>query len=273
MRHPALKLLFVLLQVALIFSARAATTVQAPPDIDHAPWSELLKKYVDDRGMVDYAAWKGSPDDRRALERYLGAFARSGAPAASREAEIAALINAYNAFTIQWILQNHPTPSIRETSDSWDGARWNIGGRKVSLDEIEHKNLRPLYGWKVHGTIVCAARSCPPLQREAFTAENLDMLTARAFRAWLDREDLNHYEPGQDRVLVSAIFKWFKEDFTGDGALPKVLQRFGPEKYRDFLVAGEFEVEYLDYHWGLNDQGGLGEDYKPGASALFKSIF
>jgi hypothetical protein len=252
---------------------RGAPTVEVPAGLDPAPWDALLKKYVNERGLVDYATWKATPADLQALDQYLAEFASTGRPLATGTEEIAALINAYNAMTIRWMLDNYPTPSIRETKDSWKGARWKIGGKTVSLDEIEHKNLRPLYGWKVHATIVCAARSCPPLQRDAFTAANLGALTAQAYTAWLGRTDLNHYDATKNTVYVSPIFKWFKDDFKGDGALDKILAAYGPEAGRAFFSKGAFAVEYLDYHWGINDQGKLGEDYKAGVSAIFKSIF
>lgn len=248
----------------------SAATVDVPAGIDPAPWDALLKKYVNDRGLVAYQAWKADAADLRKLDDFIAAYARAGgAPAAGAE-QIAALINAYNAFTIRWILQNFPTESIRELDDSWTKARWTIGGRVVSLDEIENKNLRPLYGWKVHATIVCAARSCPPLQAEAYTAANLEALTERAYRAWLARNDLNQFDEAAGVARVSPIFKWFKSDFTGDGELAAVLERLAPTRDRVFLVGRNYKVEYLDYRWGLNDQSGRGTDYSP---SLFKRLF
>lgn len=270
-RNPAAALLAPLFILAA--ALQGAPTINVPAGIDHVPWDALLKRHVDDRGLVDYAAWKKSAEDLRALDDYIAGFAAADTSRASGDEEIASLINAYNAFTIRWILENHPTESIRETSAAWPRKRWTIGGRRVSLNEIEHQNLRPLHGWKVHAAIVCAARSCPPLQAKAFTAANLESLTAQAFRAWLGRDDLNHYDPDNNRVVVSPIFSWFKEDFTGDADLPKVLARFGPSHLKDFFARGGFSVEHPDYHWGLNDQGRLGANYKPGAGALFKSIF
>ncbi|MBI2497829.1 MAG: DUF547 domain-containing protein [Opitutae bacterium] len=150
-----------------------------------------------------------------------------------------------------------------ELSDR-EQARWNIGGATVSLDEIEHKNLRPLFGWKVHATIVCAARSCPPLVNEAYTAANLVALTERAYRGWLAREDLNQFDEAAGAVRISPIFKWFKHDFTGDGELITLLLNYGPERSRTLLTGKKFSVDYLDYDWGLNDQGNQGRDYRPG---------
>ena len=256
--------------LGLAVAAAGAPTLRVPAGIPTSGWDELLRRHVDDRGLVDYAGWRAAPDDLVALDKFIAAYARSDGAAATGAEEVAALINAYNAFTIRWILQNYPTESIRELDGSWSKARWNIGGRTVSLDEIENKNLRPLYGWKVHATIVCAARSCPPLQAEAYTVANLEALTARAHRAWLAREDLNQFDEAAGVARVSAIFKWFKPDFTGDGELAAVLEKFAPARHRRFLARREYQTEYLDYHWGLNDRGGRGANYKPGLwSRLF----
>lgn len=187
--------------LASIFSPLfAAPTLNVPAGIDTKPWDALLKEYVNDDGLVAYEKWKSKAADMKVLDEFVNRYGATAGKHARGAEEIAALINAYNAFTVRWILQNYPTESIRDLDQSWDAPRWKIGGRSVSLDEIEHKNLRPLHGWKVHATIVCAARSCPPLQREAFTAANLDALTERAYRAWLGREDLNRFETGRAEI-------------------------------------------------------------------------
>lgn len=251
--------------LASIFSSLvAAPTIHVSAGIDTKPWDALLKKYVNDQGFVAYEKWKSDTADMKALDAFLDRYASAPPQPAEGAEEIASLINAYNAFTIRWMLQTYPTESIRALDDSFGGARWKIGGRTISLDEIEHKNLRPLIGWKVHATIVCAARSCPPLQREAFTAENLDALIEQAYRAWLAREDLNRFEPDKNRAIVSPIFKWFKGDFTGDGELPKVLARYAPERHRAFVEKADVKIDYLDYNWGLNDQSGRGSKFRAG---------
>lgn len=256
--------------LGIVVTSMSAGTLGVPAGIDPAPWDALLKKHVDARGLVAYRQWKADAADLRKLDDFIAAYAKSGGPVAGGPEQIAALINAYNALTIRWILQNYPTESIRELDGSWAKARWNIGGTTVSLDEIEHKNLRPLYGWRVHATIVCAARSCPPLVNEAYTAANLVALTERAYRGWLAREDLNQFDEAAGAVRISPIFKWFKSDFAGDGELAAVLEKFGPEGSRALLTGRKYSVDYLDYDWGLNDQGNRGRDYRPG---IFKRLF
>lgn len=255
---------------ALVSVAQAAPTLNVPSGIDPAPYEALLRTYVDAKGLVNYSAWKANPHDLRALSDYVAAFATTGGTPAREDEEVAALINAYNAITILWILQNYPTRSIRELDKSWSAARWNVGGRQVSLDDIEHKNLRPLIGWKVHALVVCAARSCPPLLDTAFTAENLGQLTDRAYRLWLAREDLNQFDEEAGVVRLSSIFKWYADDFKGEGELAGVLETYAPERHRSFIKRRAYSVTYLDYHWGLNDQGERGRDYRP---SLFRRLF
>ena len=254
----------------------AAPTIAVPAGIDHTDWQRLLRQYVDDKGLVDYGAWVQSETDLQALDKYLEQYAPQTEVLAEGDEEAAALVNAYNAFTIQWILENYPIESIRLLDDSWGGKRHTIGGKQVSLDEIEHSNLRPLLSWKVHALIVCAARSCPPLYDNAFSKENFaDEIDAR-YRVWLARSDLNDFasnnlDPNKKNVIrVSKIFDWFDEDFRGEGSLRKILMNYAPEDFQPLLKSEEYKIEYLDYHWGLNDQSDLGKDYK---HRFWKSIF
>ena len=250
----------VLLALALPFapacrpeSVASAATVDVPAGLDHGPWSRLLQTYVDERGLVDYGAWKASPEGRQALGGYLRTIGRAPAAAASGADRAAALINAYNALTVSWILDNYPTPSIRALPDSFTAARHTVGGHKVSLDQVEHEGLRPQVGYRVHAALVCAARSCPPLAREAFTAADLETQLDAAMARWLARPDLNRFEP-PDRARLSSIFQWFAADFEKAGGVPEVLRRHGPPAARAFAAPPALKIDHLDYDWSLNDQ-------------------
>ena len=235
--------------------------VPVPASLSHEAWDALLKKYVNDRGLVSYADWKKNQTDLAALDSYLKQFAEKPQTAATRNDAAASLINLYNATTISWILTNYPTESIMALADSFRAQRHDIGGGKVSLDDIENNTLRPLLGYRAHAVLVCAARSCPPLQRFAYTAAQLDQQIDTAYRAWLARDDLNQFIPDKKKVEVSSIFSWYKDDFDKTGGVKQVLVKYAPQQYRDFLVGGDYEVGYLPYNWGLNDQGGRGKDY------------
>ena len=244
-------------------SARAGTpeSVEVRSGIDHAPFDRLLKKYVDERGLVNYGAWKQNATDLSALDGYLRQFdARLNNPAQGNE-KAATLVNAYNAFVLRWILSNYPTESIWQLKDSFSAKRNEVGGRKVSLDDIEHGTLRPLIGYQAHAALVCAARTCPPLQRFAYIADKFEEQDDLAFRAWLAREDLNEFLPNEKKMEISSIFKWFKQDFDKAGGIPKILGRYAPESVRGFAASGSYQIKYRPYNWGLNDQGSHGRNY------------
>lgn len=245
----------------------ARSEIQVPADIDHTVYNRLLQTYVDDKGLVDYAAWKESAEDFRALETYLKQFAPAPETPAAGDGRIASLLNAYNAFTLKMILDHYPVESIRLLDSPFDGTRFTLGGEKVSVDMIEHDILRPLIGWKVHSVVVCAARSCPPLLNRAYTADTWEEQMRERYRTWLAREDLNSYDPdhgwrNRGRVEISKIFDWYAEDFTDGNTVEAVLGRFGPENVRDFLKKGGYSVDYKSYQWGLNDQGEVGDNYR-----------
>ncbi|MEX2381145.1 MAG: hypothetical protein WD490_02085 [Opitutales bacterium] len=112
-----LKILTVfILAVAPLLTASAITTV--PAGIDHEPLDALLQKYVDDKGLINYTAWHASSEDVEQLKSYLAQFAPEGMEVAQGNELIASLINAYNGFTIEFILDNFPTESIRTLDQS-----------------------------------------------------------------------------------------------------------------------------------------------------------
>jgi hypothetical protein len=266
-----MKTMLAFLVLAELSALLAMAEVNVPSAIDHGTYDRLLKKYVDERGLVAYQAWKNSSEDYAALKNYLAQFAPRGTPAEGNE-KIASLINAYNAFVLEWILQKYPTESIQSFKDSFSGKRYSVGGQTVSLDDIEQGTLRPEYSYRTHSVLVCAARSCPPLQRSAYSAANLEQQDDHAYQVWLGRGDLNEFKPNENKVEISNIFKWFKSDFDKAGGVPKILARYGPESDRQFLSGTGYRIDIKAYNWGLNDQGEHGRHYTSG-NLYFDKIF
>ena len=253
--------MFGLIFLAKTALPRTSETVEVRAGIDHSEFDRLLKKYVNEQGLVNYGAWKQNAADLSALDNYLQQFAGRIDNAAPGNEKAASLVNAYNAFVLQWILKNYPTESIWQLKDSFTGKRNEIGGRNVALDDIEHGTLRPLIGFRAHAVLVCAARSCPPLRRFAYTPEKFDEQDDAAYRVWLARQDLNRFSPDEKKVEISSIFKWFKQDFDQAGGAQKILARYAPEGVRDFAASAKYQVNYLPYNWGLTDQGRTGRNY------------
>src|SRR2546426_2707962 len=264
--------IFGLVFVAITTRAQKGENVDVPAGINHDELNRLLEKYVNEQGLVDYGSWKQSAADLSALDDYLKQFAAKIDNPAQGNEKAASLVNAYNALVLRWILSSYPTESIWQLKDSFSGKRHEIGGRKVSLDDIEHGTVRPLIGYRAHAVLVCAARSCPPLQRLAYTADGFDVQNDRAYRAWLASEDLNKFSLNEKKVEISSIFKWFKQDFDKAGGAPKILGRYAPQSVRIFAASGKYDTKYLPYNWGLNDQGPHGRNYSR-AQLLLDNIF
>ena len=232
-----------------------------PAGIKHDAYDRLLKKYVNSQGLVAYEKWKASSEDMAALNTYLAQFAPGGSKAGGNE-RYASLINAYNALVLQWILQNYPTESIWSLKSSFKERRHKVGGASVSLNDIENDSLRPEFGYRTHAVLVCAARSCPPLQQSAYSAGSLDEQAAHAYRTWLGRTDLNEFLPDKNEANVSSIFKWFKGDFDKAGGAKTVIAKYAPSSAKALLDKADCKINYKDYNWGLNDQGSHGRNFK-----------
>ena len=251
---------------------QSGENVDVRAGIDHGEFDRLVKKYVNEPGLVNYTAWKQNAADMSALDNYLKQFADKIDNSAQGNDKAASLVNAYNALVLRWILSSYPTESIWQLKDSFTAKRHEIGGRKFSLNDIEHGTLRPLIGHRTHAVLVCAARSCPPLQRFAYTAASFEEQDDRAYRAWLGREDMNKFLPSEKKAEISSIFKWFKPDFDKASGIPKILGRYAPQPVREFAASGKYDIKYIPYNWGLNDQGLHGRNYSR-ANLLFDNIF
>ena len=221
---------------------------------DHGAWDALLKKNVvvlegGKASQVRYA-----DVDRNALQAYLASLSKVGEKdfkTWSREEQMAFLINAYNAFTVQKILQRYP--DIRSI---WDFGKifgnpfkdefFTLLGRRMSLDGIEHGILRKAYREpRVHYAVNCASVGCPMLREEAYVATRLErQLEEQAVRFLSDRSR-NRYRDG--RLEVSKIFDWFKEDFE---PREKYFARYAKALG---YPGGEVPISFLDYDWSLND--------------------
>jgi len=230
---------------------------------DRELWAQQLTRHtraVDDTAgtRIDYAALRGDPGWRR-----LVASLEASEPAAlaSRAETLAFWIDAYNVLAIDWIVRAGPVESIRDLGNFlrpvWKKPAGRVGGREVSLDEIEHRILRPLGEPRIHFAIVCASTSCPSLRREPFRPAELERQLDEQARAFLadPRKGLAIDRGAQRvRVRVSKILDWFAEDFGGRSGVLAFVAKHAPADARAWLAehAGTLELAYLDYDWRVN---------------------
>lgn len=229
--------------------------------IDHSAFNALLNRYVDSDGYVNYKAWRSSRNDRSTLQTYLSELAKADPTQnASRESQLAFWINAYNAVTLEGILQVYPTSSIRKHTSKfggyniWDDLPLLVAGKPYSLNDIEHKVLRKMGEPRIHFAIVCASVGCPRLLNSAYVPEKLDdqlMINSKDFFSRQQNFKINN----AGTVEVSSILKWFGEDF-GNSQVErfKYLQQYVPQNAQQYVIKSNVRVVYQDYNWSLNDQ-------------------
>ncbi|RLD25272.1 MAG: DUF547 domain-containing protein [Bacteroidetes bacterium] len=235
----------------LFAEVRFPTVTSQPPD--HDLWDGIVKEFVVD-GHVNYEHLLKNSEQ---LNIYLHRL-QSHTPSSdwSREEKLAYWINAYNAFTIKIVLDNYPVKSIKDIGDklqvplvnsTWDIKFIEIGGKDLSLNDIEHRILRKEFNEpRIHFAIVCASESCPPLRSEAFISENIDKQLNE--QALLFINDKNRNQLSADHIEISQLFSWFKGDFTTEGSLIDFLNKYSHTK-----ISANAKISYLDYDWSLND--------------------
>jgi hypothetical protein len=233
---------------------------QAQPPETYDDLTTLLARYVDEHGFVDYRTWKAKDEPAlRAVVRRLSAMSVTDLP----QAEVKAYwINVYNAVTLEAMLEFYPLRSIRDKAA--DGGGYNVwndypftqGGRRWSLNQIEHEVLRPMGDPRVHAAVNCASLGCPPLRREAYVAARLDEQLDDQVRTWLN-DPTRGARVGDGVVALSEIFSWFGDDFAPDvpGRLRWVSRWLRDPAMREAVARRQNRVESIPWDWRLNQQG------------------
>ncbi|MEM0954928.1 MAG: DUF547 domain-containing protein [Pseudomonadota bacterium] len=228
--------------------------------VDHSEWGVLLNKYlrVDAESGInrfDYAAVNTA--DKALLASYIESLSATSVAQLTRAQQQAYWINLYNALTIQLILDNPGVKSIRKIKDGffsigpWGIELIEVDGQVLTLNDIEHRILRPLYGdARVHFAVNCASLGCPNLQPEPWEADTLDAQYDRAAREFIAHPRGALVEA--DRITLSSIFKWFSEDFGDDRqAVLRWISQFADADKAERLRNYTGRVRY-DYDWALN---------------------
>ena len=231
-------------------------------EIDHSEWSKLLGDYVDEEGLVDYRSWHAASEDVARLDEYLSLLsAADPGREASRESQLAFWINAYNAVTVKGILREYPTDSIRNHTpvvgyNIWKHLLLQVGDEQFSLDDIEHKILRPMDEPRIHFAIVCASIGCPSLLDQAYVPESLDeQLTTNAEHFFAQERNFR-FDASSNTIYLSEILKWFGEDFGDDqvSQLAAIATFLPNDEARRVANAADVTVKFIDYDWKLNEQ-------------------
>ena len=170
------------LMIRLLCLFSLCLLAQAATGPDHAIWDALVRAYVTPEAFVNYKDLKAK--SRPELDHYLATVAAKWPASMTQSGRKAALINAYNALMVRWVLDNYPVESVWKTKHPFTEARHTVNGRKMSLDDVE-TTLRDMGDPRIHAAIVCASRGCPPLRREAYLESRIEAQLDDSTRSWL----------------------------------------------------------------------------------------
>ncbi len=244
-------------------------------DHRHAAWDQMLRRHVvvaadGTSSTLRYRALMAERQELRAYLDSLTAVAASTYAGWTRAQQLAFLINAYNAFTVELILSKYPDlESIKDLgsvfSSPWKKKFFTLLGQERTLDDIEHGLIRAPGAFddpRIHVGVVCASIGCPMLRPEAFTPEKLDAQLDDGMKRFLADGTRNRHDAASGRLLVSKIFDWYGKDFEkGHKSYDSLKTTFArhaaqlaatPEAQAK-VRSGDYKLEFLDYDWKLND--------------------
>lgn len=231
--------------------------------VDHVDWDLILKRYVDVNHPSEINRFRYSsvtPADRDILEWYLQKMQQIKVSGLNRPEQKAYWINLYNALTVKIVLDHYPVRSIKMinlppgifTRGPWNAKLLTIEGEEVSLNDIEHRILRPI--WKdprVHYAVNCASLGCPNMIPTAFTAGNTELLLEKAAREFINHPRGVSFP--RNRLQVSSIYFWFQEDFgSSEKGMIRHLKKYLSEKNLKQLEKVQKKIGH-DYDWNLNE--------------------
>jgi hypothetical protein len=231
--------------------------------VDHGRWDTILQQFVDTShpsGINRFLYNRVSAEDRQLLQDYLSDMQKVAVSSLNPAEQKAYWINLYNALTVEVILRHYPVASIRDINISpgifsrgpWDAKLLAIEGQQPSLNDIEHRILRPIWrDNRIHYAVNCASLGCPNLQPHAFTSQNTETLLETAVS-----EFINHPRGvsfNGTRIEVSSIYSWFREDFGGsDEGVMEHLRKYLSTANLSKLNAAKKRLRH-QYDWSLNE--------------------
>ncbi len=223
--------------------------------VDHSLWQEFLDQYLiaphpSGVNRVPYSAIDS--DGQELLDRYIAMLRSQSPDDLNRSEQLPYWINLYNALTVRLIVDNLPLDSIRDIRDPWDTPVIEIEGIDLTLNDIEHRIVRPIWNDnRIHYVVNCASIGCPNLHPEALTAANYNRIADEAARAYIAHPRGASLE--RNRLRLSSIFNWYSSDFGSTPAeVLSHIAEYAPADLATEIRRYDGRIRY-DYDWALND--------------------
>lgn len=230
-----------------------------PSTIDHTELSFILKTYVvtdHPSGINRFRYGSVNKDHKKRLEGYIAQLEKIDPRRYSRDEQKVYWMNLYNALTINMVIDNYPVASIRDISGGhakgpWDKKLAKVAGEELSLNDIEHRILRPIWkDFKIHFGLVCASLGCPNVQPTAFTTANHKTLLKQAGQEFVNHNRGLRLE--KNKLRVSSLFDWYEKDFAPDQkTLLKIFAHYADDRKALYLLGFSGDISY-NYDWRIN---------------------
>lgn len=227
--------------------------------VDHSAWGEFLARYLRSHesgvNLVAYAAVTTS--DRSSLQTYLKQLTDRDPRQLRKAEQLAYWVNLYNALTVEVVLRNTDKDSIRDmgeglfSSGPWASKLIEIAGESLSLNDIEHRILRPIWrDHRIHYVVNCASISCPNLAPAPYAAERMEEMFSAAEKSYVNHPRGVRFDD-QGRLTLAKIYSWYSDDFANDEA--ELLRYLSNHHDSDAERLREYsgDVRY-SYDWSLN---------------------
>jgi hypothetical protein len=229
---------------------------------DHSKFDLVLKQYVDEKGLMDY---NGVAKDRQFSE-YMQSLESAKVENLSNDGQLAFWINAYNAVTIDKVINKKPKKSVRETlvPGLWTSTRFfttrehTVANQRLSPDDIQKEILfKKFQDPRIHFAIICASSGCPPLPRIAYTEANVQTRLEEETRKYLNSSRGTRIDRAENTLYMSKLFDWYDYDFIQkSGSVLTFMRPYLNEETLSFIERKP-KISYLEYNWALNAQAPL----------------
>lgn len=238
----------------------------------HTDWQALLSQYINviDNGHSTAVDYTGIQQNQSLLQGYLNQLSQisqSEFDNWSKDKQLAFLINAYNAWTIEFVLTKYPElESIKDLGNflnsPWDKEFIPLFGESVSLNHIEHELIRGSGRYndpRIHFAVNCASIGCPALREEAYTADKLEQQLTEQTERFLTDQNRNYFKDGN--LYLSSIFKWYGDDFEAGFRNTETIEDFVllyadalklTDNHQSDLAEKKLDIKFLTYNWELN---------------------
>ena len=274
------RLLFSLLVIGVVLPPFACA------EVNTAALARVLRGSVNEEGLVDYSGLKSNPQELISYLKSAEEFSEESLKKLSEKDQLAFWINFYNAATLKVILDHYPIQSglfrnylypknsIRQIRGAWDGIRFSVAGKSLTLDQVEHEIIRPVFrDPRAHLALVCASRGCPYLRREPYEGAQLDSQFQEQAQKFLTRPSSFQLNKKNHVVTLSPLFQWFGKDFVAqfrsagpmqrsdeeEQAVLNFLARYLPASLATELQNPEYSIDFASYDWSLNDASATGK--------------